>query len=120
MHLGIDDGGDQVAAKGRPDLVQQVLVRLPAALKIANPQVGAVGGQAGPNSAGDARRQVAPDGRRAEEQDIGLPLPHQFGGYLGKGQRAVYCQLGMFGQEHLVRAILDNLSGQIGNLVAQQ
>ena len=72
--LRVDDRGDQVAAEGRPDLVEQVLVGLVFLLDVvvADLQVGAVGGEAAAQGAGDPRREVAAVGRAADQEDLRL------------------------------------------------
>jgi len=71
-HLGprvrVDDGRDDVAAERRSNLVKQILVDLFLflGLVVTDLQIGAIGGQPAADRAGDARRQVAPDRRRAE------------------------------------------------------
>ena len=72
--FGVDDGGYDVAAESRADLVEQVLIRLALflVLVVADFQGGAVGGQ----SAGQGRRyagtQVAADDRGAHQADLRL------------------------------------------------
>ncbi len=66
--LRVDDGGNNVAAKRRPDLVEQVFINCIFLLEniFADLQIGAVGGQAHFEGAGNARSQIAADGRCAD------------------------------------------------------
>ena len=90
--LGVDNGGNDVAAKGGADLVEQILIHLILFLQrvIANLQIGAVSRQADAGGAGNARRQVTPHRRSADQENVGLVLPHQVGCHAAVGQRAVH------------------------------
>ena len=90
--LGADDGGDDVAAEGRTDLIEQVGVGHAFDLVVADPQVGAVGGQAGAQGAGHARRQVAAGGGGAVEDDLRLEAAHRLGDHAAVGQGEVVVQ----------------------------
>ena len=87
--LGADDGGDDVAAEGGTDLQQDVAVRLALGRVLADLQVGAVGGEAAAQRAGDARRQVAAGRRGAEEHDLRLVAAHEVGDHVGVGRGEV-------------------------------
>ena len=76
--------------------------------KVADLKLGAIGRQPSPDGARDARRQVAANGGRAQEKDVGLPLLHQFDGHPCLGQRAVGGQFRVLGQQYVVGAIVDN------------
>ncbi len=100
--LGADDGGDDVAAEGGPDLVEQVAVLDALHLVVADAQIGAVGGQADAQRRGDARREVAPGGRRPVEHDLRLEVAHRLGHHAGVG-------LGQVLAEQIVRGEVDRV-----------
>jgi len=94
-HLGLvvggDDGGDDVAAEGRADLVEEVLVLGlgDGVGVVADPEVRAVGGEAGAEACGDAGREVAAGGAGAEEHDLGRRALDHLADHAGIGQGAV-------------------------------
>ena len=90
-----DDGGDDVAAERRPDLVEQVLVLLALERVVADAQVGAVGGEAGAQGAGHARREVAAGGGGAVEDDLRLVLADEAGDDLRVRLRQVLREVGV-------------------------
>ena len=77
QHVRAHDGGDDVAAQGRADLQQLLLVEAAGGFVGADLEVGAIGGQPGLERRGDARGQVAAQGRGAVEHDLRLPLADQ-------------------------------------------
>ena len=118
----IDDRGDQVAAEGRPDLEEQVRVGPVLALDVvvADLQVGAVGGQAAAQGAGDARREVAAVGRAADQEDLRLAPARLGDRHAGVREGAVLGQLGMVGQQDAVGAVADDVPGQLLHVVPAQ
>ena len=120
-HLGpgvrIDDRGDEVAAEGRPDLVQQVLVRPVLALDVvvADLEIRAVGGEPAAQGARDARREVAAVGRAADEEDLRLPPAGLGDRDPGVRQGAVLGQLGMIRQQDAVGAVADDVARPVAS-----
>ena len=89
--VGIDDGGDDVAAEGRTNLIEQVLVR-PAALGIgmvAYDEARTVGREPAAQRGGDARSEVAPHRRRTEQGYLGFLLFEDTANHRRMGQGAV-------------------------------
>ena len=86
--LGVDDGGDDVAAEGGTDLVQQVLVLLALGCVgvVTDLQRGAVGGQAAVQARGNAGTQVTADGGGAHEAHLRLNFLEQGGNHAAVGQ----------------------------------
>ena len=118
----VDDRGDDVAAEGRANLQQQILV-LDLGLRVgdvADVQVGAVGRQAGPQRRGHARRQVAAHRRGADDHDLRPVLLDQRGEHLGVGQGLVVGQPRMVGQIDGVDALGDQSLGQRADAGARQ
>jgi len=72
----VHDRRDEVAAEGRADLEEQILVGLVFLLDVvvADLEVRAVGGEAAAQGAGDARRKVAAVGRATDQEDLGWRL----------------------------------------------
>ena len=73
-------------------------------LVVADLEVGAVGGEAGAKGAGDARREVAADGRGAVDDDLRALLADELGGGLGIGARFVAGEDGVVDGVDLVDA----------------
>ena len=110
----VDDRGDDVAAEGRANLQQQVLV-LHLGLgvgHVADVQIGAVGRQAGPQRRGDAGGQIAAHRRGADDDDLRPVLLDQRRQHPGVRQRLIVGQPRMLGQVDAVDAVGDKPLGQ--------
>ena len=87
---------------------------------VADVQIGAVGRQAGAQRRGHARRQIAADGRRADDANLRPVLLDQRRQHLGIGQRLIMGQPRMIGQVDVVDALRDQSLGQRANAGARQ
>ncbi len=83
-------------------------------------QVGAVGIQTGAQAYGQARRQVAPIGGGAEQENAGLALHQSLEGHPGVGVDRKMLQQGMFRQPEAIGAVGEGLLRQVSHLVPQQ
>ena len=110
--VGIDDGGDDVAAEGRTNLIEQVLVR-PAALGIgmvAYDEARTVGREPAAQRGGDARSEVAPHRRRTEQGYLGFLLFEDTANHRRMGQGAVRSELRIVRQPERIGSVAsDNL-----------
>ena len=120
--VGIDDRGDDVAAEGRTDLIEQILV-LGLGLGIgvvADDELRAVGRQTAVQRRRHARREVAAHGRGTEERDLRLLLPDQPAHHGRMRQRAERREDRVVGHPHGVGAVLRQLLFDAGDIVPQQ
>jgi hypothetical protein len=118
----VDDRGDQVAAEGRPDLEEQVLVGLVFLLDVvvADLEIRAVGRQAAAQGAGDARGEVAAVWRAADQEDLRLALLDLLDRDAGVGESPVQGQLFVVGEDDAVGAVGDDVLRQRVDVVAAQ
>ena len=103
----IDDRGDDVAAEGGTDLIQEVLV-LPTRLGIlvvADFELRTVGRQTAVQRRRYARCEVAAHGRSAEERDLGLLLLDQPAHHGRMGQRAEWIEDPVIGHPHRIGTV---------------
>ena len=107
----IHDGRDDVAAESRTDLVQEVLVGLPGLdiVKIADFELGAVGGQAARQGRGHPRTEVAADDGRAHQADLGLFLLEEVHEDIGMGRGRVREQVLAVKYEEFVHPVREDL-----------
>ena len=109
--VGVDDRGDDVAAEGGADLVEQVFV-LPAALGVfvvADHQLRTVGRKAAVKRRRHARREIAAVARRAEQHDLGFLLLDQAAHDGRMGQRAERCEHLVVGDPYGIGAVFGQL-----------
>ncbi len=97
--VGADDGGHDIAAKGRAGLQQQAFV--------VDIELGTVGGQAGAEGGRYPRNEGAADGGGAGEQDLRLVPVDQFHHSLGI---SVVAEVGECGVVHHINRV-----GAVGN-----
>ena len=118
----VDDRGDDVAAEGRADLQQQVRVDLlgRGVGDVADVQVGAVGGHAGLDRRGDARGQVAAQGRGPVQHDLRPVLLDQRAEHAGVGAGLEMGQPRVVGRVDRVDALGDEPLGHVLDVVAGQ
>ncbi len=119
--VGVDDRGDDVAAEGGTDLVEQVFV-LPAALGVfvvADHQLRTVGRKAAVERRRHARREIAAVARRAEQHDLGFLLLDQAAHDGRMGQRTERCEHLVVGDPYGIGAVFGELMLDAGEVLAQ-
>ena len=116
----VDDGGDDVAAEGGTNLVEQVLVLLAAlgVAVVADDQLRTIGRQTAVQRRRHARGEVAADARGAEEHNLGFLLLNQAAHDGRVGQRAERGQLLVVGHPYGVGAIAGQLLLHAGKILA--
>ena len=125
-HLGpavvVDDGGDDVAAEGGTDLVEEVGVEVLGfgIGVLADLEVGAVGGETGAEFGGDARGEVAAEGGGAVEDDLGAVLADQFAGGVGVGEGAEMLETAVVDVVDVVDTARDEQVGEFADVAAEE
>ena len=119
--VGIDDRGDDVAAEGGTNLVEQVLiVGLGLGIGVvADHELRAVGRQTAVQRRRHARREITAHGRRTEQGDLRLLLPDQAAQHRRMGQRAERREDLVVGHPDRVGAVFGQLLLDAGDAVPQ-
>ena len=134
--VGADDGSHHVAAEGGTGHLQvavggvQLLdaflrqrgsrTQIALVLLHIHIQTGAVGGQAGVDASGNTGCHIAADGAGAEQHNVGRIAADHILHALDIGLGGVLGQHGMIQHQHLVRAILAQHVGLVGDVVAHE
>ena len=118
----IDNRGDDIAAEGRADLIQEVRVLLArlGVLVVPDFELRTVGRQTAVQRRRDTRCEVPAHGRSAEQRDLGLLLFDQAAHHGRVGQRAERLEELVIGHPHRVSAVLGQFLFQTGEVVSQR
>ena len=119
--VGIDDRGNDIAAEGGTNLIEQILVvRLGLGIgMIADNQLRTVGRQAAVQRRRHARREIAADGRSAEKRDLRLLLSDQTAHHRRMGQRAERRENRVVGHPDGIGPVLRKFLFNTGDMVPQ-
>ena len=119
--VGVHDRRNDVAAEGRANLVQQILILRTGlrVLMVADHQLRTVGRQTAEQRRRYARGEIAADGGRTEKGDLGLLLLDQTAHHSRMGQRAERSELLVVGRPHGIGAVFGQLLGDIAQIMTQ-
>ena len=119
--VGVHDRRNDVAAEGRANLVQQILILRTGfrVLMVADHQLRTVGRQTTEQRRRYARSEIAADGSRTEKGDLGLLLLDQTAHHSRMGQRAERSELLAVGRPHGIGAVFGQLLSDVAQIMTQ-